>query len=321
MKIKNAYLRKLLDAFEATEALAIDLRELQKYGFDYADDKDFALHMQYMNDKGCIEREDKGPGFGLDKAADGALMWSVLPLRLTASGHEFLSQLRNAEKGNFEPPQKSDFSLDRGMRYVFISYVRENTNQVDLLAKALRHVGMNVWLDREQIKPGQRWRSAIKKAIQEGAFFIACFSSEYEARDKTFMNEELVLAIEELRLRPSQRTWFLPILLPGGQIPVRSIGAGETLADLQYVDLAADWNRGVERLISAIQESQAKNVAVEIHSNEELELNSHYRVQIAMVSTQEEDDDPVDPAPFIVAQRLSNFGFRVSHGWWTIRVF
>ena len=60
--------------------------------------------------------------------------------------------------------------------HVFISYVRENGKIVGRLAKDLREFGIEVWLDRNAIMPGQWWKDAINKAIQNGAFFIACFS-------------------------------------------------------------------------------------------------------------------------------------------------
>ncbi len=37
---------------------------------------------------------------------------------------------------------------------VFISYFRENSEDVQRLATALRTHGVTIWLDREQIKPG-----------------------------------------------------------------------------------------------------------------------------------------------------------------------
>jgi hypothetical protein len=97
--------------------------------------------------------------------------------------------------------------------HVFISYVRENRKVVDQLAKELRDSGATVWLDRNDIEPGARWRDAIKKAIRSGKYFIACFSKEYRGRDRTYMGEEITIAIDELRIRPHDKTWFIPVLL------------------------------------------------------------------------------------------------------------
>ncbi len=79
-------------------------------------------------------------------------------------------------------------------KYVFISYVGEDSETVDRLCGYLTAAGVKVWLDKNRIAPGVRWRQAIRRAISEGAFFIACFSKVYNDRSKTYMNEELILA-------------------------------------------------------------------------------------------------------------------------------
>jgi hypothetical protein len=66
------------------------------------------------------------------------------------------------------------------------------------------------------------------------------------------MNEELVIAIEELRKRPSDRAWFLPVLFHPGTVPKRDIGAGETLYAIHQVPLYEDWDDGVRRLLTVI---------------------------------------------------------------------
>jgi len=138
---------------------------------------------------------------------------------------------------------------------VFVSYVREDSPLVDRLAADLRREGVEVWLDREHIAPGERWRDAIRRGIFRGDLFIACFSSSYAQRDKTYMNEELVLAIEQLRMRPTDRSWFIPVSLDGSAIPPRAIGGGETLHDLQAVDLSNAWQTGVRRILAVVQPS------------------------------------------------------------------
>jgi TIR domain len=139
-------------------------------------------------------------------------------------------------------------------RHVFISYVRENAEDVDRLAEAIRSSGVQVWLDREALQPGIRWRNSIRRAIEQGAFFLACFSAEYVEKRKSYMNEELTLAIDELRAYPTDKVWFIPVRLSPCEIPDRAIGAGETLRNLQCVDLFADWDRGVANILRAVVE-------------------------------------------------------------------
>ncbi|PYQ29661.1 MAG: hypothetical protein DMF56_11920 [Acidobacteria bacterium] len=150
--------------------------------------------------------------------------------------------------------------MGRG-RYVFISYVREDEPLVARLARDLRSRGIEVWLDRDELQPGQRWREAIRKAIQEGWLFIACFSPAYYKRDKSFMNEELALAIEELRLRTAERIWFIPVKLSPTTIPRRPIGTGETLHDLQWVDLTENWSRGIEAILGTAYGRRPRHVS------------------------------------------------------------
>ena len=87
------------------------------------------------------------------------------------------------------------------MKKVFISYVKENIEIVDRLYQEIKAHGIEVWLDRNDIDPGSYWEQAIRRAIQQGAFFIACFSEEYHNRGQTYMNQELTFAIDELNQR------------------------------------------------------------------------------------------------------------------------
>jgi hypothetical protein len=132
------------------------------------------------------------------------------------------------------------------MSHIFVSYVHENEEQVKKLSEALREHGLEVWLDRDSIFPGIRWKDAIRQAIKNGAFFIACFSVEYEKRDKSYMNEELMLAVDELRQFPTNRPWFIPVLLSECHVPALSIGGGQTLLDFQWVNLHNDWTLGLQ---------------------------------------------------------------------------
>lgn len=144
------------------------------------------------------------------------------------------------------------------MPKVFISYVSEDRHLVDRLSSDLRSQRIDVWLDRDSILPGHPWKDAIRKAILEGDYFIACFSDAYSERSRTYMNEELLQAIKELRLRPADQGWFIPVLF-SGDVPDIEIGPGRSLRDLQYVALIEkDWQDGVDRIVKAILSSQEK---------------------------------------------------------------
>jgi hypothetical protein len=162
---------------------------------------------------------------------------------------------------------------EQPQKHVFISYVRENQKQVDRFCSDLEKHGVNVWLDRNSIKPGALWKGSIREAIRQGDFFIACFSKEYLAREKSYMNEELTLAIEELRQYGYNREWFIPVLLSECDVPDRSIGAGETLKDIQQVMLFQDWESGIQRIISVIGNREAPKLRItapeEIYQSQE----------------------------------------------------
>ena len=156
------------------------------------------------------------------------------------------------------------------MTHAFISYVRENKDLVDRLAAELTSGGATVWLDRRDLSPGARWKDEIRKAIRNGDYFLACFSREYADREKTYMNEELTLAIDALREMPANRTWFIPILLNGGRIPER-ISSAEDLGDLNAVDLSQEWNDGILAILRAMglddPRSQHANPLVTVAKN------------------------------------------------------
>lgn len=141
------------------------------------------------------------------------------------------------------------------MPRVFISYVRENSSLVLRLAHALRAGGVDVWFDQTHLKPGDRWADVIRREIAQGDFFLACFSSEYNNRPETYMNEELTQAIEKIRRRPTGHRWFLPVLLSDCKVPDRNIGAGETLRSFQWTELYKDWHKGLQSILDVVQPS------------------------------------------------------------------
>jgi TIR domain len=121
-------------------------------------------------------------------------------------------------------------------RHAFISYVHEDASHVDQLQRALEAAGVSVWRDTANLWPGEDWRMKIRQAITSNALvFIACFSSHSIARVKSRQNEELALAIDQLRMRRPDVPWLIP------------------LASIQGADLfGEDRDAGVRRLLTTL---------------------------------------------------------------------
>ncbi|RUK72286.1 DUF2513 domain-containing protein [Shigella sonnei] len=96
MQIDQEYIKGLLEAFEASDSPDTDIIRLNDLGFNCETDT-FVFHMRLLEDRGLIIRSDGEPGFGAIQSLDGMTHWAVMPLRLTAMGHDFLDALRNKE--------------------------------------------------------------------------------------------------------------------------------------------------------------------------------------------------------------------------------
>jgi hypothetical protein len=123
-------------------------------------------------------------------------------------------------------------------KHVFVSYVHEDAAQVDRLCEVLEVAQIPYWRDRSSLAPGDAWKQKIRDAIRSGSLvFLACFSSASRAREKSYMNEELTIAIEEYRQMPPDRTWIIPVRFDDGPVPEWDLRPGFTLRDINHVDL------------------------------------------------------------------------------------
>jgi hypothetical protein len=142
-------------------------------------------------------------------------------------------------------------------RHVFISYVREDIQKVRRLAYDLKAQGdgIRVWRDTEELWPGQDWKQKIRDAINKGSFvFLACFSTRSMQKPVSYQNEELLLAVEQMRLRLPGASWLIPVRFDDCPIPNFDIGAGRTLNDIQRADLFGKIRRrNLDRLLREIQ--------------------------------------------------------------------
>src|SRR5450755_4400465 len=112
MKPDPEYIKRLLATFQDSPEPTTDIRELEKNGLSY-EAPEFYFHLRLLNDQSFVERDDGQPGLGVERMLDGHCSWSVIPLRLTAAGHEFAEALSNNKA--FEAVKRSFVSSSLGI--------------------------------------------------------------------------------------------------------------------------------------------------------------------------------------------------------------
>ncbi|WP_110590282.1 toll/interleukin-1 receptor domain-containing protein [Microbacterium suaedae] len=140
--------------------------------------------------------------------------------------------------------------------HVFLSYITEDSEQIDEVQGALEAADFIVWRDKDKLWPGDDWQAEIRNAIRGGSFvFLACFSSNLAKRETSYQFEELTLAAEEYRVRPPGASWLMTARLDECEIPEVDLGAGRTLGrTIHRADLFGQQKTAqVSRLVVAIQ--------------------------------------------------------------------
>lgn len=88
------YLKRLLTGFREAARPTTDIQELEASGLSYQDDPNFIFHLLLLRDQGFVT-DDDDRSLGYVRSVDGFVSWSVIPLRLTAQGHEFAEVMSN----------------------------------------------------------------------------------------------------------------------------------------------------------------------------------------------------------------------------------
>ena len=131
---------------------------------------------------------------------------------------------------------------------VFIAYSEEDFAHAELLFELLAAYGFDPWLDKKRLLPGQNWPRAIENAISVSDFFIACFS-RHGVTKRGHFHSELRYALDCASRIPVGAIYFIPVRLDNCQVPAR------ITREIQYVDLFPAWDKGFERVLSALRKA------------------------------------------------------------------
>jgi len=130
---------------------------------------------------------------------------------------------------------------------VFISYTQEDKNYASLIADKLREAGHDVWYDKWALRVGDNLIQKINEGLKETDTLIVIVSKN-ALRSKWVMHEFSAIALGDLS---SAKSRIIPVLVDKSSVP-------QYLARYVYVDLTADVEGGIQRIITALSEKPSK---------------------------------------------------------------
>ncbi len=126
---------------------------------------------------------------------------------------------------------------------IFLCHANEDKPRVSIFYQRLKKDGLNPWLDKENLLPGQHWREVIAKTIKKSSFIII-FLSKTAVSKRGYVQKEFKLALDVLAEIPEDQIFIIPVRLEDCEIP-------EQFKDIHFVDLFDEG--GYNRVIKAIQ--------------------------------------------------------------------
>ncbi len=150
-----------------------------------------------------------------------------------------------AEDGEMAKQQLHAFVSFAGPS-VFISYASEDVDAALKLYIDLKAAGARPWIDRKDLKAGQRWPRAIEEAISHSRYFIALLSSR-SIDKRGYVQKEVRKAIDALKEFPDHDIFIIQVRLDDCK------PENLELRDLHRVDLFPDWNSGLEQILRSMK--------------------------------------------------------------------
>jgi len=131
---------------------------------------------------------------------------------------------------------------------VFLCHAHADRDPVRALYTRLTNNGVDAWLDKEKLLPGQDWELEIKKAVREADVVVVCLSKQFNQRG--FRQKEVRLALDTAMEMPEGEIFIIPARL-------EECDNLESLRKWHWVDLFEE--NGYEMLMRALR-SRANNI-------------------------------------------------------------
>lgn len=126
---------------------------------------------------------------------------------------------------------------------VFQCHASGDKPAVRKLYELLVNDGIDAWLDKEKLVPGQNWQIEIPKAVKNSDVVIVCLYSQSVTKEG-YVQKEIRFALDSADEKPDGTIFIIPARLEDCDVP-------ERISKYQWVDLFLD--DGYTWLIKALQ--------------------------------------------------------------------
>lgn len=132
-------------------------------------------------------------------------------------------------------------STDKRPLKVFLCHAHADRDPVRALYARLTQDGVDAWLDKAKLLPGQDWELEIRKAVREADVVVVCLSKQFNQAG--FRQKEVRLALDTAMEKPEGEIFIIPARL-------EECDTLESLRKWHWVDLFED--DGYEMLMRAL---------------------------------------------------------------------
>jgi len=124
---------------------------------------------------------------------------------------------------------------------VFLCHAHADRDAVRALYTRLTNDGVDAWLDKEKLLPGQDWELEIKKAVREADVVVVCLSKQFNQAG--FRQQEVKWALDTAMKQPDDEIFLIPARL-------EECDSLESLRKWHWVDMFDEG--GYDRLMLAL---------------------------------------------------------------------
>jgi TolB-like protein/Tfp pilus assembly protein PilF len=125
--------------------------------------------------------------------------------------------------------------MNQGSRAVFLSYVSEDGETAQRICATLRAAGIEVWLDKSELRGGDAWDRNIRRQIRECALFVPIISTNSQARPEGYFRLEWDLADQRTHLMGRNRAFIVPVCID--TTPEREADVPDSFLTVQWTRL------------------------------------------------------------------------------------